>query len=82
MKLTKNEVSLLIDITSGKSNKEIANERGITVSTVKNELWRLYLKLRAKNRVQAVVAGLNRGLTSLPAATSQANSTREVMSIW
>ena len=51
--LTDQEIKILKFIQSGKSNKEIASELFIEVSTVKSHINKLYSKLGVKNRAAA-----------------------------
>ena len=51
--MTKQEQKILLLIKEGKSNKEIASELYIEVSTVKSHTNRLYAKLGVKNRREA-----------------------------
>ncbi len=43
-------------LAQGLSNKEIANQLGLAVGTVKTYLHRLYRKLRVSSRVEAALA--------------------------
>lgn len=52
--LTKTERALLTSLSQGMSNKELAEEHGIAVNTVKFHLRNLYDKLSVKNRSQAI----------------------------
>ncbi len=61
--LTPQEIKILDLITEGHSNKEIANQLFIEVSTVKSHINKLYTKLGVTNRKEAIVAGQNRQLT-------------------
>jgi DNA-binding NarL/FixJ family response regulator len=55
--LTVREVEVMqLLISDGSSNKVIGRELGITESTVKNHLERIFWKLGATTRVQAVLA--------------------------
>lgn len=54
MKLTNRETQILILITKGYLNKEIAKELSISVRTVHTHLRKIYLKLCARNRSNAV----------------------------
>jgi LuxR family maltose regulon positive regulatory protein len=53
--LTGRELEVLRLIAAGLSNREIADELYIAVSTVKTHVNRIYGKLGAKSRTQAVV---------------------------
>ncbi|OKP97189.1 AAA family ATPase [Paenibacillus sp. P46E] len=52
--LTLREHEILCSLSDGLSNKEIATRFGITEGTVKSHVFRLYGKLGAKRRAQAV----------------------------
>jgi DNA-binding CsgD family transcriptional regulator len=54
--LTSKEHSILLSICQGKSNKEIAAENFIELSTVKTHINNIYNKLGVKNRKEAVKA--------------------------
>jgi DNA-binding NarL/FixJ family response regulator len=49
----------------GESNKEIANELGITEATVKCHVSVILQRLSVNDRTQAVIAALQRGLEHL-----------------
>jgi DNA-binding CsgD family transcriptional regulator len=52
--VTARECEILERLASGQSNKEMARTLGISPNTVKTHLARLYEKLEARNRVQAI----------------------------
>lgn len=52
--LTGQEIKILDAIKEGKSNKEIASDLYIEVSTVKSHINKLYAKLKVSNRKEAV----------------------------
>jgi LuxR family maltose regulon positive regulatory protein len=52
--LTEQETRILLLITNGLSNKEIAHQLNITSETVKSHIKNVYRKLRVNNRVQAL----------------------------
>lgn len=52
--LTRRELEMLDILASGKSNKEIARDLGLSPNTIKTHLANLYVKLGVKNRTQAV----------------------------
>ncbi len=53
--LTDRELEVLSLISSGKTNKEIADKLYVSVNTIKTHLLKIYEKLDVKNRTQAVV---------------------------
>lgn len=53
--LTDREKSVLLLVTQGKSNKQIADELVISLVTVKGYLYSIFRKLKIKNRTQAVI---------------------------
>jgi RNA polymerase sigma factor (sigma-70 family) len=58
--LTPREREVMVLVTSGMTNREIAAELGIVENTVKDHLKRIYLKLEARNRIDAIHAFLER----------------------
>lgn len=53
-KLSKRQKQLIVMLDRGLSNREIADELGISEHTVKVHLWRLFRRLGVKSRTQAV----------------------------
>jgi DNA-binding NarL/FixJ family response regulator len=62
VQLTPRELSTLRLIADGRSNKEIANELGISERTVKTHLGHLFAKLGVTSRTEAVKIAMRRGL--------------------
>jgi len=60
--LSEREVHVLKQVASGLSNKQIANRLGISEKTVRNHLSRVFNKLRAANRTEAVLNAMRVGL--------------------
>ena len=60
--LTLREIQILEFLSEGKSNKEIGNFLSISDETVKTHLKRLYEKLGASDRAQAVAIALRQNL--------------------
>jgi len=52
--LTTTEKAILLSLASGKTNKELSTEHGISINTVKFHLRNLYDKLAVSNRAQAI----------------------------
>ena len=53
--LTNREIEVLRVLASGKTDVEIASALCISVNTLKTHLKRIYQKLGARNRVEAVL---------------------------
>jgi DNA-binding NarL/FixJ family response regulator len=60
--LTARELEVLVQVTTGASNKEIADTLGITENTVKKHLQSILDKLHMQNRIQAAVYAVQEGL--------------------
>lgn len=60
--LSQREQEVLEELAKGKPTREIAETLGLGEETVKSHLSRLYQKLRAKDRVEAVVVAMRHGL--------------------
>ncbi|QFS52608.1 Two Component Transcriptional Regulator [Nostoc sphaeroides CCNUC1] len=58
---TTQEIEILKLIASGYSNKEIANQLFISISTVKSHAGNLFLKLGARDRVNAIIKAQSLG---------------------
>lgn len=59
--LSAREMEILQFVTQGKSNKEIAQDLGISHQTVKNHMTSILKKLDVRDRTQAAVYALRRG---------------------
>ena len=62
--LSPREVEVLELIVRGQSNKEIARELSISLSTVKNHVHRIITKLGVSDRVQAAILAIEHDLVS------------------
>jgi two-component system, NarL family, nitrate/nitrite response regulator NarL len=60
--LTKREVEVLVGMSNGRSNSQIGMDLFLSEDTVKTHARRLFRKLGAADRAQAVAIGLRRGL--------------------
>ncbi len=60
--LTPREMDVLEQIVAGKSNKEIADELGVSEATVKTHINSLLGKLGVTDRTQAATAAIRRGI--------------------
>ena len=61
MPLSKREMDILQLITRGRSNKEAAQELGISYQTVKNHMTSILRKLAVNDRTQAAIYALRQG---------------------
>jgi DNA-binding NarL/FixJ family response regulator len=60
--LSSREVLVLRQVASGLSNKQIAIRLGISEKTVRNHLSRIFQRLRAANRTDAVITAMRLGI--------------------
>lgn len=60
--LTKREVDVLVGMSNGRSNAQIGQELYLSEDTIKTHARRLFRKLGAADRAQAVAIGLRQGL--------------------
>ncbi|MET0432875.1 MAG: response regulator transcription factor [Cellulomonas sp.] len=60
--LTKREVEVLVGMSNGRSNAQIGQELFLSEDTIKTHARRLFRKLGAADRAQAVAIGLRKGL--------------------
>jgi DNA-binding CsgD family transcriptional regulator len=60
--MTPRELGVLKELAEGRSNKEIARRLGISPETVKTHLARLYERLGARRRTEAVLKARELGL--------------------
>lgn len=63
--LTKREMEVLIKISNGMSNKEIANNLNISERTVKNHISNIFKKIDVSDRTQAAVFAIRNNLIRL-----------------
>jgi DNA-binding NarL/FixJ family response regulator len=64
--LTPREVEVLQGLVDGFSPKELASKWVVSRRTVDHHLGSVFRKLGVRDRVQAVVAGLQQGLVQFP----------------
>jgi DNA-binding NarL/FixJ family response regulator len=62
--LSSRELNVLKQVASGLSNKQIAGRLGISERTVRNHLSRVFSKLAASNRTEAVMNAMRSGLVT------------------
>jgi two-component system NarL family response regulator len=63
--LSEREIEVLQLVAQGMSNLEISTALKITESTIKSHINRILSKLGAKDRTQATIIALKRGIASL-----------------
>ncbi|MGA0569959.1 LuxR C-terminal-related transcriptional regulator [Variovorax sp. VNK109] len=64
-KLSKRQSQLIVMLDRGLSNREIADELGISEHTVKVHLWRLFRRLGVKSRTQTLHYARTHGLLAV-----------------
>ena len=69
-RLTQRETAIVSLIAAGQSIKAIAIQLGVAPETVKTHLKRIFLKLAAHTRAEAVVRAQSSGLNALARAYS------------
>jgi DNA-binding NarL/FixJ family response regulator len=63
--ISRRELSVLSSVAAGQSNKQIGKLLGISQKTVRNHLSRIFHKLRAANRTEAVMKAMRLGLLTI-----------------
>ncbi len=63
--LSSREINVLNLVARGLSNKQIASKLGLSDKTVRNHLSRIFRKLDAGNRTQAVMNAMRVGLLTV-----------------
>ena len=63
--LSERELDVLNQVATGLSNKQIARRLGLSEKTVRNHLSRVFIKLRAANRTEAVLSAMRLGVLAL-----------------
>ena len=62
--LTETEIKIIKLVLTGMTNKEIADELYISEKTVKFHLYKVFKKLKVKNRSELMLFGFRNGLIS------------------
>ena len=60
--LSPRQLQVLLEVDNGASNKHIARDLGVTEHTVKFHLSKIYRKLSARRRTEALKAARSQGL--------------------
>jgi DNA-binding NarL/FixJ family response regulator len=64
-KLTRAELEVLAELAKGKTNREIADHRSTSLSTVQNQVHMILGKLNVTSRTQAVIRAIRRGIIKI-----------------
>jgi DNA-binding NarL/FixJ family response regulator len=64
--LSARELDVVVGLTEGLSNREIAQRLSLTEHTVKNYLCRIFEKLGVSSRVEVILYALGRGTAGEP----------------
>jgi len=64
--LTSRELEILLQMTKGATDREIASKMFLSATTVKSHIRSIYRKIGARNRTQAVALVLRNGWANLP----------------
>lgn len=62
VKLSKQQMRMLLYLASGKNNRQICEETGLKLNTVKAHLFKLYEKLDVNNSIEAVLKSYRFGI--------------------
>jgi len=73
--LTPREMEVLALLASGMTNKQVAQELHLSLSTVKRHLEHIMYKLKVPDRTQAVVKAIEMGLISVGERDESTNDT-------
>jgi DNA-binding CsgD family transcriptional regulator len=69
--LSKRETEVLQLVTTGATNRQIAQELVVSVNTVKVHLRNIFTKLGVESRTEATLIAIREGLVSVPAAEEE-----------
>jgi len=72
--LSERELDVLLCVSSGASNKQIASELSISQNTVKVHLRNIFTKLNVSSRTEATTAAIQKGIISVPRVESPPTS--------
>lgn len=64
IKLTEREIRVLILLSHGWTNRQIAKQMGTTEGAVSTHTWRMCTKLQAKGRAHALAIAFRAGVIS------------------
>ena len=78
VRLTNREMDMLVDMARGFSHQESADERRISVSTVRNRRGDVYRKLDVNSSGEAVREGIRRGLLKRRHFEVDDNKTKDI----
>ena len=58
-RLTPKEKEVIVELSKGQSNLEIADKLNVSVNTIRTHLSRCYKKVNVKNRTELVIKYIN-----------------------
>ena len=67
--LTPRELQIITLLADGKTNKELASELFISEKTVKTHITHIFEKLKVRDRTEAVMCALKRGIIQINGVT-------------
>ena len=76
VKLSKQQMRMLLFLAAGKNNRQICEETGLKLNTVKAHLYKLYEKLEVNSAIDAVVKSRQLGVIEAPHRTPQNKVTK------
>jgi len=63
--LTEREIDVLQRVATGKTNKEIAVDLGLSDKTIKNHVRKIFYKMKVDDRTKAAIQGIKDGIIEL-----------------
>ncbi len=63
--ITSRETEILKHVACGKTNKQISHDLMLSLSTVRNHISNIFVKLKISNRSQATIVGIYSGLVDI-----------------
>lgn len=67
--LTEREIGVLQRVATGKTNKEIAVDLGLSDKTIKNHVRKIFYKMKVDDRTRAAIQGIKDGIIDLDQST-------------
>jgi DNA-binding NarL/FixJ family response regulator len=73
--LSEAELRVIVFVTQGLTNRDISEELGVSPTTVRTHISRIFHKLRVTNRTQVALYALKEGLVDLDTALGKMHRT-------